>query len=396
MNISKLLKFSPSAAERWFYCPVSAVVAAMPRPYEPSIYAARGTGVMKKIEDALDDDFFDADDFDDIVGTTEEVDGHKITYTEEDARAARICYTDILSRVEDGMSLKVEESVSGVYKIDKTIIEQRGRIDFLLEDKDTYEIVDYKNGAGVTVSALNNYQLLSYLMMVVDTYGHKPFYVLRIVQPNAQTKVQTTWRLTHRQFEQVAEHVVASMTRAIQTAKALSEQSEIPLSDYYPGDHCKWCPIEHSCPGRVNKAVSVACMSRIPYEEGGKLKWTLDNAEQIKKVVSGAEKRADEILLGGGEVYGYKMIEAAGKRSVKKYTDLDAAARDALEETIDLEPKMPTIAQLEKIKDDGFDVSAYINEAEPKPKRVTWSTDGKAWCAADEFEAAEIEETEEL
>ena len=393
----KLLKFRPSSGARWDQCAVAPIVDARLSKWSPSIYAATGTGVMAHIERAIED-LADESYFDGLVGTTDQIEGFDVTYTQEDADAAKVCFREISTLEESGMSLEIEKDVHTLIPVGDTKIQIRGRLDFALVSDEQIVVVDYKHGVGHTVEAANNIQLLCYLLGAIREYGHRESYSMRIIQPRARTRAKsTTWDVSGSAVAGMTASLAASMLRAYDAALTLATEGGIPITAYSPGSHCKWCPIERGCPGRLNLAISAACVTGLPYDEGQNLQWMLENASMIRQTVSDAETRADEILLEGGRIDGWKLVESYGNRSLRK--DLSEAEITALKAArlVRMEPKMPTIAALEKAEKTGKIKSAaqYLAAGQKKPKRVTWDTEGVLWGAGDEFGTAEVTATTE-
>lgn len=396
-DLSNLVKFSPSAAERWVNCPAAAVVAAMPTKYSPSIYAATGTGVMKHIENALES-FAEAGVFDDLTGKTEKIEGFDITYGEDDAEAAKECFIKIAEFETEGGKVEVEQEISSVFYNPSGNAKVKGRMDFCVTFPDRYEIIDYKHGKGFAVNAQNNWQLLTYLACLVDCRGPKERYVLQIIQPRSRSGKYSIWGMTHKQFESIRPALDAAFVRAFSAAQRLHNEGELYLTDYKCGDWCQWCPIKPTCPARINKAISAACGSRLTYDQGGHLKFLLDNGAEIKSVVSKAEEFAETELLAGRKVFGYKLIEVLGNRSLRKEFTAEQIAELKNAKLVEMKEVFPTtIGVIEKAAKKKLiaDPESYFVAGQKKPKMVPWDAQGTPWGAADEYEIEETEETEE-
>jgi len=396
-EVNQLVKFSPSSADRWGECPVAAIVAAMPREYKSSIYTATGTAVMRHIETAIEnfeeDGYFDA-----LVGTAEKVEGHEIRYEESDTEAAKVFFREVSVLEANGGKIETELDLSSAFHTSEGVAKMRGRLDLLATFEDRYEIVDYKHGQGVSVNARNNKQLLSYAFLVNDCRGPKDFYRLRIIQPRSPAgEKDSIWEFSQSDLDSFRPSLDAAFVRAFDAAKYLNKNGEIRLGGYSPGGHCKWCPIEVSCPARVNRAISVACCAKRKLEDGGFLKNLLDNADMIKSTISNAEKFADDELLSGRKIFGYKLIESFGNRSVKKVFTPEQIEELKSAKLIQVVDKYPNIADLEKAEKKGLIKSSkdYIDDGKRKPKVVPWDCEGAPWNTLDEFETGQVAKTEE-
>jgi len=382
----------------WYYCPASAIISTLSK-WSPSIWAATGTGVMSKIEGALDDFDFEVDDFDKYVGYVETVDGMEVKYTQEDMDAAKDCFEAVSTYEDDGGVLTVEEDLNTVVNVNGAKIPIRGRLDFRLTFDDKYVIIDYKHGAGKTVTALNNYQLLIYLKMVIEKFGPKKEYVLQIVQPRARETVPLVWKMTHKQFTDVWQHIEAAFCRIKAAADYFNKYGEINYSDYEAGANCQWCTIKGSCPRRVNRAITAAVTGKVvdKWQEAPEamLSWLLGAASEVRETLSKAEKQAEQRLKEGSKVFGFKLIKTTGRRSIRK--DLDEGEIEQLRilGLVKDEPEFKALGEFDKLaKGTDFDASYYIQDGKNGVKVVPQSTPGEEVTGfVDAFESGEMEET---
>lgn len=397
-ELDQLVKFSPSAAERWVNCPAAAVVAAMPSKYQPSIFAATGTAIMHHVETAVEN-FEEVEYFDGLLGKTEKIEGFDITYTESDIEAAKECFSKIAEIEAGGGVIEVEKEISGVFRqANGAVARVKGRMDFCCTFPDRYEIVDYKHGEGVAVSAQNNWQLFSYLVCLVDCRGPKEKYALRIIQPRSRGQKDSAWEITNEQLSAIRPGLDAVFIRAFAAAGHLYHEGELYFTDYKAGDWCQWCAIKPTCPARINRAISAACGSRLPYEQGLHLKYLLDNGAEIKAIVSKAEEFAESELLAGRKVFGYKLIESFGNRSLKEVFTAEQIEELRSAKLVEMKEVFPTtVGAIEKAAKKKLiaDPESYFSEGQRKPKMVPWEVEGTPWNAVDEYETTETEKTEE-
>jgi hypothetical protein len=332
--------------------------------------------------------------FDGLLNTTETVDGIAVTYDDGDIEGAKAVFEVIRNHEAAGAKIAAEVPVKCA--IAGVLVE--GTSDFVCEYPDALVIVDYKNGA-VPVYAKDNPQLSCYLLGAIADRGPKSKYALEIVQPQSfdRSALHTIWTFDESEVSKIEARFKRAVELIKATAQYLHDTGEIPRGAYAPGEHCKYCPIKTTCPGRVNAAISAACLSGLPYEEFARLQFLLDNAETIKGVIKGAEEYADDALLAGKKIYGWTLLESSANRAVKKdLTDGDIATLRSAGLVEDV-PKLPTLAQLDKAEKKGVlkDAKKFVLDGKKSPKRVKWDADGTEWRSVDEFETAELAATEE-
>lgn len=151
------LKLRPSEASRWLKCTISPHLIAINKdriPEESSWYADEGTKAHELAAEAL------------ILGYDE---------TEfPNAEMAEFVLDYVLyvqSHVTKGSKLQVEREISVFYKHD-----QRGFVDAIIVKPRGFTVIDLKYGAGVSVQAFENPQIVTYGLSVyheLKAKGHK-------------------------------------------------------------------------------------------------------------------------------------------------------------------------------------------------------------------------------
>jgi hypothetical protein len=344
---------------------------------------------MAIIEKAVNTD--DANDafFEQYVGKTEKVDGFDVTYTAEDMVAAIECFEEIIYLREfEEAEVEVEVNLNTFINVGLNKLPIKGRADFVATTDDSYGIIDYKHGVAHVVSALNNKQMLLYLKALIDTRGPKEYYFLQIIQPRARYDTTKFWEMTHDQFEDSWQHMEAAFARVNLAADYFARHKSLGFAHYEPGDHCKWCTIEASCPALVDKAI-VAALAEVPTERepGEMVEWLVAAAQLVKKALKSAEKVGYKRLLDGKKLSGLKLIYSVGNRSVRK--DLTERELEVLKShgLFTLEPRIAGVGEIEKVgKKLGIDVSSYIAPGKQTVKMVTEDTPGDPVRMTDAFD----------
>lgn len=222
-----------------------------------------------------------------------------------------------------------------------------GTADCIQIAEDTVWVTDYKNGAGVPVSAEKNPQMMLYALGALCLYA--PIYGdtikrirMTIVQPALKTV--SDWEISGEDLEAWG---VGTVTPA--ALKAFSDDPGEPC----PGDWCEkaFCPLRNTCRARRDKVLAVEAF-------GKKLPPLLTDTEVGDALTRGAElvswynalkDYALQACLAGKEIPGWKAV--AGRTS-RDWDNLDAAFTDlqqrGVAEAILWERKPITVAALEK------------------------------------------------
>lgn len=240
------------------------------------------------------------------------------------------------------MAVAVQEYVDAVLEIgaDYRIVEERVTFDAWVPgnsgtlDCASFKMVgnlghvwvdDYKHGAGVPVSAMNNEQLVLYGAGVIETYDFAftmDVFHLRIHQPRAGG--MSEWVLTR--VELLAE---ADRLRSL---AALSDSPEAPLN--VGTKQCQFCKASPRCPARIAQLLQVmtgGCaapeltVADVTLLSNEHLALLMPHFELVKKTIKKVEDYALGELQAGREFPGFKVIEGDSRT---KWKDEEAAKVD--------------------------------------------------------------------
>jgi hypothetical protein len=177
-------------------------------------------------------------------------------------------------------------------------------------------VIDFKYGAGVFVSVVDNLQAQYYALGVM--VGHPEFEVetveLGICQPRCQAEGEPfrTVTLTHDDLTRVFRTRLAD-------AAAQTQHASAPL---VPGEHCRWCPANQHrvCPAVTTLATVHAQQvfsDALSYDPAA-LARALDARPALKAYLSALDEFAYRELEKGAEIPGYKLV---AKRPQRVWTD---------------------------------------------------------------------------
>lgn len=299
------LRFSPSAADRWFRCPGSAWVSAVLRSTS-SVYAREGTAAHGVLETALGYPDSSIDDLTGLVGREWHVERH-------DPDAVHVVDGDMVRHaVESRKTLFDFFGVLSAKPVQKEVVLRytnrglvaNGRADTLVVDDHMIATVDYKYGAGEIVEAKGHLPTIVYLCSLRQKYGRRPWYYAGILQPRgrgAHPDRIKTWVVSDAELDKLEVLMVAAMDRA--------RMYPVP---FVSGDWCKYCPGKGTCPAWAMDAVQALLFRKANATQPNL--WLLEHASAIKKYLGQLEKDTIELLRAGGTVPGWTLSREPGNR----------------------------------------------------------------------------------
>lgn len=298
----------PSSAHRWINCPGSLRMAklAPPEPEEGSPFAVEGTIAhslaelyVKKVvlgERPSLKTFkkeFEAEYGDDPV-RWQEMHEHAKAYAEF-----------VMERAEfmpgDSYTIHLEERV-------KTGIEGVwGTADCVIVGENVIEVIDFKYGSGVPVSAERNPQLLLYGKGALETFGSDE--VTRINVSIFQPRVfngESTYSVTRQWLDFWCAEVVAPAAR-----EALSGHGHLAPS----ASNCRWCPAAGFCKARAAMELRHDFDVEPEFMTGKDLAEVYPRLGDIEKWTKQVKDAALHVAEDSG-LPGYKVVEKRGSRKI--------------------------------------------------------------------------------
>ena len=307
-------KFSPSASHRILSCPPSLALCAKV-PDQPSAYAAEGTDAHELcaylVERALGRDVKDPTP--NLGYYSEEMqtcaDGYASFVMEEYAKAKASC---------SDTQVFVEQKVS----ISRWVPNCGGTADCIILSDGTAEIIDYKHGLGVPVSATSeefggNPQLMCYCLGVVDMFdGIYDISTVKmaIYQPRRENISDCT--MSKADLLKWADDVLAP------TAKlALAGKGE-----FKAGDHCRFCKVKATCRKRAEYNLEAAKYDfAMPDQlEDFEIDAILMMVDHLTEWANDIKAYALTEAQHGTEYEHFKVVEG---RSNRKFTSDDEVAK---------------------------------------------------------------------
>ena len=348
-------KLGASSASRWLNCPGSVKLSATVPPQPSSEYALEGTAAHKLAEICIvknkkPEDFISKEI--ELVDDEQLKEGKKqITYevTEDMAEAVEV-YVDYVRKQRGELNIEMRFDLSHIEP------GMFGTNDACVYDKllGMLEVIDYKHGAGIAVSPVENMQLAYYGIGAAKIYELHPNSTIKltIVQPRAAGEPIKSWTTTVGYLENFAKKLKAG-------AKATRAKNP----KFAEGSWCRFCPAQAVCPQLQAKSLEIA---KAEFADDGAI--ILPEPETLSKVdiakvlgfagtlgswLKAVEAFAFGMLERGEKVEGFKLVK---KRSNRKWKFDD----EKLIELFDHNgirnylnpPKLKSPAQIEALKID--------------------------------------------
>ena len=233
-----------SSCSRWWNCPGS-IQLSKGFHNRSSIFAREGTAAHELSEMCLRQDR-DAHEF---LGITIEVEGDKITVTDEMTEAVQMYVDECRMQADAGTARPMIETRITLERLSPPD-NMFGTADFMVQQGSTLCVMDLKYGKGVAVEAEGNPQLKYYalgaLYALPDDSGIK-YIKVGIVQPRAPGQ-----KIKYAEY---------SVLELLEWSVELIERAKVAVSGEMtvnPGSWCKFCPASGLCPAQADKAIKAA------------------------------------------------------------------------------------------------------------------------------------------
>jgi len=311
-------KFNASAAYRWTVCPGSVALVARAPKLPPDRWQQDGTDAHELLDYALKNRFRDAREAS-IMADRIEKDTHFDAGERIDAVQQALDFVwDLLDAHEDAI-MYVEHK----FKFPSVIApdDAYGTCDVAIHIPSLalLYVIDYKHGMQL-VEVDENKQALYYGTGAVLGSGglEADTIALVIIQPRAfhrAGRIRSAF-VSRERLEQFVKEIDDAISRALK-----------PDAPLIPGEHCWYCEAKVTCPAREMMAMTamngmIKSIKTIePDELPNPLDLSLERLLHIKKYMHLLREFLDDVdealfayAMGGGEVPGYKLVEALARR----------------------------------------------------------------------------------
>lgn len=292
---------SASSAHRWLECPASAV-AAEAYPEQDTEYTQEGRRAHEVAE-------YYARAGRDALKEVELSENKDITLEMYDCAEGYADYIQEQIKGPDAMAL-LEQRVD----FSPWVPEGFGTADCILIQGDVMDVIDYKYGQGVPVSAVDNPQMKLYGLGALNDYGFA-FNVqkirLHIYQP----------RINNVSVDELT--VDDLMAWAEKTVKPIAQKAIKGKGGYKAGAWCKFCPHAGRCRTLTKTCTEIVethdLRVAVPVLAPHEVAEVLATESLVTLWLKRVRDQAMTTLLNGGSIPGYKVVE--GKQGNRKWTN---------------------------------------------------------------------------
>ena len=304
---------SASASHRWLACPPSAKLCANILD-QASEYAQQGTDCHELcaylVEKALGRD---------VIDPTE-----NLTYYDAEMQNCAEEYRNyVLEQIEAAKEFCKDPQVMIEQRLDfsRWVENGFGTGDCVIVADEVLQIIDYKHGLGILVSAGDdehggNSQMMCYALGALEVFGD--IYDINqikmtIFQPRRDNV--STYTISKENLLKWADEVLAPTAQLAYIGKG----------EFNAGDHCTFCKVKATCRKRAEYNLELA---KYDFE----MPATLDDTE-----IAAILEKVDEMISWGNDIKDYALQQAQSGvhfegwkivegRSNRKYTDENAVA----------------------------------------------------------------------
>lgn len=355
---------SASASDRWLHCPPSAKLCAQEED-TGSPYALEGSDAHELCQYELEKQ----------LGRDAKDPRPNLTYYNEEMQEGADGY---VAFVMEQLASNKETCPDPAVLVEQTLDFSRwvnhgfGTGDCVIIADDLLQIIDYKYGLGVLVSAsgtdgTGNSQLKLYALGAIDTFGD--LYDIKrvrlsIYQPRRQNI--DSYDMTVEDLLRWADNTLAPIAK-------LAFDGE---GDFAAGDHCVFCKIRATCRKRAeyNQSLARYDFAPPPTLSPEEIAEILPQLDQLTSWADDLKSWALQEAVKGTTFPGFKLVEG---RSNRRFTDENIVAKIVTDAGYDAwERKLQTITSLTKQmgrKTFNELLGSYIEKPQGKPVLVPTS-----------------------
>ena len=302
---------SASSAHRWLECPPSAK-ACEGQEDRASPYAKQGTDCHELcaylVEKSLGRDAADpTESLEYYDREMQDCAESYCAYVMEQVETAKKCCSDPQVLVEQRLDFS------------RWVENGFGTGDCVVVADEVLQVIDYKHGVGVLVSAERNPQMMCYALGALELFDG--LYDIReirmtIFQPRRENV--STYSMTKEEL----------LTWADEVLEPTAELAYEGKGEFKAGEHCQFCRVKAVCRKRAEYNLELA---RYDFEMPATLEDTeiaaiLPRIDSLTSWAADLKEYALQQALSGTHYEGFKVVEG---RSVRKYSDEAAAASAA-------------------------------------------------------------------
>jgi hypothetical protein len=356
MSLKGHAVLSASSSERWLHCPPSARLC---ESYEDkgSDYAAEGTDAHELCEYKLRK----------ALGVEAQDPTENLTwFNEEMSDCANGYAAYVLEQVEAAKQTCADPIVLIEQRVDfsRWVESGYGTADCIIIADGTLQIIDYKHGLGVLVSAEENPQMQCYALGALELFDDIydiDSVRMTIYQPRRDNV--STYEISKDKLYRWADEVL----------KPTADLAFVGDGNFLCGEWCGFCKAKHDCRARADANMELARydFKLPPLLTDEEVEEILSRVDDLVAWASDIKDYALQQAISGKEWNGWKLVEG---RSNRKYTSETAVAGAVTDAGFDpYERKVLGVTAMQKLLGKSrFEelLAAYIEKPQGKPTLV--------------------------
>lgn len=314
---------SASSAHRWLACPPSAV-AAEAYPQQDTTFTREGTLAHEVAE----------------------------VYARGDITMAAGEITQEMIDCAEGYRDYIQEQTKS--NAATVLLEQRvdfsawvpagfGTADCIIIQGDTMDVIDYKYGQGVKVSAEDNPQMKLYGLGAWNDFGF--VYDVKTVRLHIYQPRMNNISVAELTVEQLIEW-------ADKTVKPTAAQAAKGKGKHSAGEHCRFCPHAGRCRTLTRACTEAVTTHGMRANVPVLAPWEVAEVLQMEPLISLWLKRVKDqaltTMMNGGEVPGYKVVAGRGSRAWKDELEVAATLSTVYSKEDYTKTELLSVAAMEK------------------------------------------------
>lgn len=322
----------PSSASRWMHCTPSAKLCA-DMPDVSSGFAAEGTEAHAVAEFLLKS----------ALGMETEDPRENLTYYNAEMQEHAEDYRDYVMELVEEAKQKTKDVIVLVEQCvsyERFVSGGFGTADALVIADGVLNVIDFKYGLGVEVSAVENPQMRIYAigaLEIFDALYDIDTVQMTIYQPRkANISIDS---ISRDDLYDWAENVL----------KPAGIAADEGTGEFHTGEWCRFCKAKHICRERAKKNLELAAYEFVspPLLEDEKVVEILNEVDNLISWANDVKEYALQEALSGKNWSGFKLVEG---RSIRKYTNEKEVAGAVIAAGFDpYEQKLLSITEMQKM-----------------------------------------------
>lgn len=212
-------------------------------------------------------------------------------------------------KINKDVELKIEQKLD----FSEYVPDGFGTGDTVIITDGTIEVIDFKYGKGVEVSAVDNSQMKLYALGAVTEY--------ELIYDIEEVKMS----IVQPRLDNISEWVISVddlLTWADEYVRPRAKLAFEGEGEFCPGSHCGFCKIKAKCRAFANRQLELAKydFKQSDFLEDTEISDILSRAKEFDKWLKSVKEYALIQAVNGKYYPGYKLVEG---RSNRQYADID-------------------------------------------------------------------------